>query len=368
MNEFVVIGGGIAGAAAGYFLAPHGRVTLLEAERTPGIHSTGRSAAWFSEYYGGTEVRALTAASRTFYEAPPPGFGDASLLNPRGALVLVPPDAGEEFDRAVADGAVEVSRDEAREMCPVLRPRSHERALLRPRACDLDVAATHQGFLAGVRRRGGRVVTGARVLAIEPVPGGRRVETTAGDFTAVYVVNAAGAWADEVAALAGAAPIGLRSLRRTAALVPGPFGHDAAAVASWPMVTDLAGTFYAKPESGGLLLSPADSTPMPPGDPRADDLDVALAIARFEEATTVKVTHVTHRWAGLRSSVSGDVPVIGEAADDPGFFWLAALSGYGIQVAPAAGLLLSALVTGTPSPELAACAPALAPASTARTS
>ncbi|WP_214327472.1 NAD(P)/FAD-dependent oxidoreductase [Nonomuraea sediminis] len=368
MNEFVVIGGGIAGASAGYFLAQHGRVTVLEGEPIPGIHATGRSAAWFSEYYGGPEVRALTAASRDFYETPPPGFGDAPLLSPRGALVLVPPGADEEFDQALAEGAVEVSTAESQAMCPVLRPGYHDRALLRPRACDLDVAAAHQGFLAGIRRRGGRVVTGAHVRAIERVPGGWRVETAADDFTAPYVVNAAGAWADEVADLAGVAPIGLRSLRRTAALVPAPAGHDAAAVASWPMVTDVAGTFYAKPESGGLLLSPADATPMPPGDPRPDDLDVALAIARFEEATTIKVTRVTHRWAGLRSSVAHDVPVIGEAPDDPGFFWLAALSGYGIQVAPAAGQLLSALVTGAPPRELAACVPALVPASPVRTS
>jgi D-arginine dehydrogenase len=353
MTDFLVIGGGIAGAAAGFFLSRYGRVILLEAERALGVHSTGRSAALLSEYYGPPVVRAMTSASRDFYSAPPPGFADTELLRPRGVLAV---GAGDEFEAAlksgssVPQGVQELTRAEAQLMVPVLRPGFYERAMLKPGACDVDVAAAHQGFLRAIRS-GGRVVTGAPVHNLKYRAGCWHAETPAGRFSAPVVVNAAGAWADEVAAHAQVPPIGLVPRRRTLALIPAPAGYARADVARWPLLGDVADTFYAKPESGGLLVSPVDGVPMAPGSPRAADEDVARAIARYEEATTVRVRRVVRSWAGLRSSVGDDLPVIREAPSAPGFFWLAGLGGYGIQIAPAAGELLAGLVVGAEVPD-----------------
>lgn len=352
-SDFLVIGGGIAGAAASHHLAPHGRVTLLEAESRPGLHSTALSAGLFSEYYGNRAVRTLTTASRPFYEK-------AGLLRPRGVLALALPGADAAFEQALLsgseapDGVSELDADEARRLCPILRPAAFGRALLRHGACDVDVAGAHRLLLDRCR-----VVTDARVTALSRNGGAWVAETTAGRFTAPVVVNAAGAWADRIAGLAGVAPQGMVPLRRTAAVVAPPDGHD---ISDWPMITDLAGTFYARPEAGGLMLSPADATPMPPGHVRPDNADIAAAVTRFERATTVQAGTVRRSWAGLRTSTADDTPVIGETAGAPGFFWLAALGGYGVQTAPAAGLLLARLVTGTTTPPpLSAVTTALAP-------
>jgi D-arginine dehydrogenase len=350
--DFLVVGGGIAGASAGYFLAESGRVTVVEQEPVPGYHSTGRSAALFTEYYGNGAVRALTRASRGFYRDPPSGF-TRPLLTPRGVLALCPPGAEERFDEVLASGLTapdpvrEIGAGEAMRYCPALRPGWFSRAMLKPAAMDIDVDALHQGFLRGVRARGGRVLRSAQLRSLTRINSqqrGWRADTDAGAVQAGYVVNAAGAWADEVARRAGVHRIGLTPLRRTAVLVAAP---DTMRTADWPMVLDVTETFYVKPESGRLLLSPYDATPVLPGDARPDDLDVATAIDRVNAATTLGIRHVQRAWAGLRSAVADDTPVIGEAPDAPGFFWLAALSGYGIQTAPAAGQLTAALVTGT---------------------
>ncbi|MFI6757687.1 NAD(P)/FAD-dependent oxidoreductase [Micromonospora sp. NPDC050417] len=349
--DFLIIGGGIAGASAGYHLAAYGRVILLEMESVAGYHSTGRSAALFSEYYGGPVVRALTSASRSFLDAPPPGFSATPLLTPRGVLALSPAGEDESFDAALADElaaptpAREIDVDEVQRYCPIVRPGRYHRAMVRPAAQDIDVDALHQGFLRGIRANGGQVVRSARVQSLTRLPDGWRAETGVGRFTGTQVVNAAGAWADQVAELAGVRPLGLTPLRRTAFLVDLPDGVRAE---RWPMVSDVAETFYFKPESGRLLISPADATPTPPGDVRPDDLDIAVGAARVEEATTLSIRRVHHAWAGLRTAAADDVPVVGRSADVEGFFWFAGLSGYGMQVAPSLGRLLAALVTGVP--------------------
>lgn len=337
-TDFLVVGGGIAGAGVGYFLAGSGPVTLLEAESVPGVHSTGRSAALFSEYYGNGVVRALTAASRSFFTGPPAGFADHPLLAPRGTVTLCLPGAEGLFAAALATGsshapvpAREIGTAEVRRRCPIVRAEAFSRAMLKPVTMDIDVAALHQGFLRGMRAGGGRVVTRARVHGLTRRAGLWRLVTDAGEFAAPVVVNAAGAWADELAALGGVRPVGLAALRRTVFLVDLPDGLDGA---SWPMVNDVAETFYVKPESGGLLISPADATRVLPGDARPDDLDIATAAERVEEITTLVVRHIRHAWAGLRSATGDDTPVVGEAPDAPGFIWLAGLSGYGIQTAP----------------------------------
>jgi D-arginine dehydrogenase len=347
-SDFLVVGGGIAGASAGYFLAASGQVTLLEREPVAGYHSTGRSAALFSEYYGNSVVRALTAASRSFYTAPPRGF-TTPLLSPRGVLALCPHGAEDRFAEVLAAGLTapvpvrELGPREAEQHCPVVRPEWFSRAMLKPAAMDIDVDAVHQGFLRGIRERGGHVVRSATVRGLYRRAGKWRAATTAGEFTAGCVINAAGAWADEIAQLAGLPGTGLTPLRRTACIVAAPAGARASA---WPMVADVTETFYVKPESGRLLVSPADATPVPPGDARPDDLDVAAAIDRVQAATTLRIRHVEHAWAGLRCAVPDDTPVVGPAPGETGFIWLAALSGYGIQTAPAAGQLAAALAAG----------------------
>jgi D-arginine dehydrogenase len=361
-SDFLIVGGGIAGAAAGYFLAQHGRVRLLEREQVPGYHATGRSAALFSEYYGPPVVRSLTAASRGFLSDPPPGF-DTPLLAARGVLALrpvrppahltLPPDTAAEgwdrwadacYEQALADGlrapvpVAELAADQVQQLCPALRRNWYRQAMYKPGAMDIDVNALHQGLLRGVRAHGGELITGAAVSSVQQRAGGWRIHSPAGQFTAPVLVNAAGAWADELAIQAGVAPLRLRTTRRTACLIDGP---DAMDVGAWPMVTDVTDTFYVKPESGRLLLSPADSQPVGPSDARPQDLDVAAAVERVNQATVLAIKHVVRAWAGLRTFAEDGLPVIGPAGGKPGFFWLAALGGYGIQLAPAAGQVLA---------------------------
>lgn len=345
MADFLVVGGGIAGAGAGYFLSAYGTVTLLEMESGPGYHATGRSAALFSEYYGNATVRALTAASRPFFEAPPPGFAEHPLLAPRGVVALCTADEQERFQLALAEGRTapvpvrEIDMAEVRALCPIVRTELFARAMYKPAASDIDVEALLRGFLRGITAAGGQVVTRTRVTGIARRGG----QWHAAGFAAPYLVNAAGAWADEVAALAGVRGCGLVPKRRTAFLVDGPPGVG---TAHWPMVADVSETFYVKPESGRLLVSPADVTPAPPGDARPDDLDVAVGAERVQQVTTLAFRRIHRAWAGLRTGAPGDVPVIGPDPRAPGFHWLAGLGGYGVQIAPAAGRALAEAVVG----------------------
>ncbi len=383
--DFIVLGGGIAGAACGAALALHGRVLLLEREQHFGYHATGRSAALFSEYFGNTAVRALTAASRAFFEAPPEGFTEVPLLTPRGVIALATDDdvAQGRFDAALAGGreaAVpprEIALDEARRLCPVLAPREHVRALLRAAAMDIDADALQQAYLRQLRARGGKALAGVAVTAIRREGGLWVVQAGDGTHAAPRLVNAGGAWADEVAAMAGVAPIGLVPKRRTAVLVDVPDEATAQRpLHEWPMVTDLADTFYFKPESGKLMVCPCDETASAPTDAQPEELDVAIAVARLEEVTTLSVRRVTHKWAGLRSFVGDEVPVLGAAPDAEGFFWAAALGGYGLQTAPAVAEAVASLVVNGELPQHLAArgltarmlSPARLPATTAAAS
>ncbi len=352
--DFIVLGGGVAGASCAFFLSAHGRVVLLEREPHFGYHASGRSAAVFSEYFGHPAVRKLTASSRSFFAAPPNGLTDVALLSPRGVVALASSEdvVRGRFDAALAAGEqaqsppFEISLDEARRLCPILAPDRYARALCRPSVMDIDVNALHQGLLRQVRAAGGTTLGGVAIEAIERHQGGWSLQSSAGNFAAPCVVNAAGAWADEVAKRAGVAPIGLLPKRRTAVLVELPAAAIAQrALAAWPMVLDLAETFYFKPESGKLMVCPFDESASTPGDVQPEELDVAIAIARLEEVTTLGVRRVAHKWAGLRSFVADQTPVLGQAPDADGFFWAAALGGFGIQAAPAVGRALASLVT-----------------------
>lgn len=348
--DFLVIGAGMAGASAAYALAAAGSVIVLEAEARAGVHATGRSAALFSETYGNAAVRALSRASRSFLTEPPEGFCESPILRPRGAL-FVADEAGRahlETMAAEEGGAFEpLSGEEARARVPILRPEAAVAGLYEAGAMDIDVDALHQGFLRGLRRRGGRLATDAAVTSLRRDGGLWTVGTRAGEFAAPVVVDAAGAWADAVAALAGLAPIGLQPKRRTAALVDGPELDFSA----WPLVIEAAETFYFKPDAGRLLISPADETDAEPGDAQPDDLDVAIAADRIERATTLSIRRIRHRWAGLRTFAADRTPVCGFDPRAEGFFWLAGQGGYGIQTAPALAGLAARLITGRPGAE-----------------
>ncbi len=362
--DFVVIGAGIAGASLAYELASHGRVIVLEIESQPGYHSTGRSAALFSEIYGNETVRALSRASREFFTSPPEGFVPHAILKPRGSLFIANEAQLEAFDtlrRApdVARHTRALSAEQALNLVPVLKREWLASAMLEEGSQDMDVHALHQGYLRGMKSRGAMLMCSSGVQSIAHAGGEWTIVAGGQQWFAPVVINAAGAWADDIASLAGVAPIGLEPRRRTALLIDPP---ENMAIDAWPMVLDVGDTFYFKPDAGRLLLSPADETPSPPGDAQPDELDVAIAVDRFEQATSIVVRQVKHRWAGLRSFVADRSPVIGFDPVAAGFCWLAGQGGYGIQTAPAAARLAAALITDrAPDEQLLPHVPALSP-------
>jgi len=351
--DFIVVGCGIAGASAGFWLAPHGRVIVLERESQPGYHSTGRSAALFMESYGTPQVRALTMASRAFLEQPPAGFSDYPLLSPRGALMVAAPGQEELLEQhwavlsAVAGNARRIGPGEVCALIPSFRPEKVAGGLLEPDASDMDVHAIHQGYLRGLRRAGGIVVPDAPVTALRREGGLWQVRAGGAVYEAPVVLDAAGAWADEVARLAGLAPIGLQPRRRSAMTFAPPEGVD---ITHWPMAIGVTEDWYFKPDAGMLLGSPANADPVDPQDVQPEELDIALAIHRIEEMTTLAIRRPARTWAGLRSFVADGDLVGGFDPRAPGFFWVAAQGGYGIQTSPAMGEACAALARGLPLP------------------
>jgi D-arginine dehydrogenase len=347
--DIVIIGGGVAGASAGFALAPDHRVILLERESQPGYHSTGRSAALFTEAYGNSAIRALTIASRGFLVAPPRGFTEHPLLTPRGMMMIARADQTERFELALEEARRHVKSvarlplDDAFARIPALRRDYVVAAFVEPEAMDIDVHAVHRGYLRGLTARGGRIVTDAEVTGLARNGAGWRIATRAGAFAAPVVINAAGAWCDEVAKLAGVAPIGLVPKRRTAITFDPPQGASSHA---WPSLVDVDEQFYFKPDAGRILASPADETPMPPCDVQPDELDIAILVDRLEQATTLQVKRIASKWAGLRSFVADKTLVAGFDRDAPGFFWLSGQGGYGIQTSPSMGRIAAALVAG----------------------
>jgi D-arginine dehydrogenase len=352
-SDIVIIGAGIAGASAAAELSRTHKMILLERESMPGYHSTGRSAALFSEIYGGAPVRALSRASREFLFNPPDGFTAHPLVKPRGSLYVASTAQRASLDTFLANPDVQQSvhrirREEALAACPILRPEYVDAAILEPDASDVDVHALHDGYLRLFKKRGGTLITSAEVRTLDRRNGAWIVATAAGTFRAPTIVNAAGAWADDVATKAGAAPQGIQPRRRTALLVELPAGQNPDA---WPMTIDIDETFYFKPDAGLLLVSPADETAIDPCDVQPEEMDIAIAIDRVERATTLKINRIRKKWAGLRSFGPDRSPVIGFDPSLAGFFWLAGQGGYGIQTAPAAALLAATLVRGEALPQ-----------------
>ena len=344
--DAVVIGAGIAGATVAAHLAPHHRVALVEAEDAAGYHTTGRSAALWVQNYGPADVRTLTGLSRAFFEAPPPGFADSPVLAHRPVLLLATEAQRGELHRVLSEGTGlrEASLAEATTLVPALRPGYAAAAAIEDDAFDMDVATLHAGFLKQVRVAGGVLALRSRTGRITRDRGAWQVDVTGGArFTAPVVVNAAGAWGDEVAQQAGVAPLGLVPKRRTGCIIdPAPW-----AVARWPMVCDVGESWYVRPEARTkLMVSPADQTPMHAHDVQPDELDVAIAMDRMQQALDIAVRRVERSWAGLRTFAPDGSLAFGWDGAADGFFWCVGQGGYGIQTAPAAGRLVADMIGG----------------------
>jgi D-arginine dehydrogenase len=340
-SDFLIVGGGIAGVGAAAHLAGSASVTVLETEDALGRHSTGRSAAIFIKNYGNNTLRALNAAAEPVL-ASGGEFAETGFLSPRGELVIATQEEVGQLDAylADADGMEIVSPSEAVRMVPILREELIAKAAREPNARDIDVDRLLQSYARHAKHKGAKLVQNAPATSIRREGDVWRVEAGGEVYCAPVLINAAGAWADGVAGLAGAARVGLTPMRRSAAILPAPDGHD---VSQWPAVVSASESWYAKPEAGKLMVSPADEDPVDPHDAWADDMVMAEGLHRFECATTVSVTRVERTWAGLRSFVKDRSPVVGFAPETPGFFWLAGQGGYGIQTAPALSRLVADL-------------------------
>lgn len=347
----VVIGGGMAGASVAAELAGLGaQVLLLERETQPGYHTTGRSAALYTVAYGPPVIRALSRASGVTFKAPGDSQRPHPLLRPRGAVFLARADQRDALDRLaheLGDALAPLATARAQDMLPLLRSGYLAGALIDHGAADIDVEALLRQYLRQLSAAGGTMRCGAMVTGLSREGGSWRIALPDGDLRAEIVVNAAGAWADHLAAMAGVAGIGLMPKRRTAALVSPPEGMQPDA---WPMAVDVDEQFYIKPDAGKLLVSPADETLSDPCDAQPEELDVAIGIDRVQQAFDLPVRRIDHKWAGLRSFVADKCPVAGQAPDAPGFFWLAGQGGYGIQSAPALARWTAAAVLGRPAP------------------
>lgn len=352
--DYLVVGSGIAGSSIASELAASAKVLLIEREACHGYHTTGRSAAMFIESYGNAWIRRPTAASRTFFDTPPDGFCSHALLQRRGSVTIATRDQIPALEalaseiEATGSKLQQIDGEAARALVPILRRDRVARAVFEPNSCDIDTHGLHSGFLRLARARGADVRLSAGVERIERRTPGWRISLAGGDTVrARVIVNAAGAWADVIAEMAGVRPMGLEPRRRTAVLIDPPAGL---AIDGWPTVIDVDEKFYFKPESGSLLASPADETPSAPVDAAPEELDIAECIDRIELATTLCVTQVRRSWAGLRTFAPDRTPVFGYDLDIADFFWFAGQGGYGMQTAPGAARLGAALALGQAIP------------------
>jgi D-arginine dehydrogenase len=343
--DIIVIGAGIAGASIAAHLAEHKTVAVLEMEDRAGYHTTGRSAASYEPNYGPPPMLAFTRASADFFINPPSGFSDGPLLVPRASL-FIEAQGQKEFTTkllALGSGLEEISEAEAFKHFSILRPSYAKRIFLDPQTGDLDVDLLHRGYLKLMKSRGGELVCNAEVKSITRRNSLWHVVTPTGEFIGETIVNAAGAWGDVVAKLAGVASIGLIPKRRSIGVIP---VDGIVGAADFPMVTDVAETWYAKPQSGKMIVSSADATPVDPHDAYADDMAIAEGIERLMNATTLEVERLDHSWGGLRTFTPDGSPAVGFDPHADGFFWLVGQGGYGIQSAPALSRTAAAMVLG----------------------
>lgn len=352
-QDFLIIGGGIAGVSAAARLSHLGSVTLLEAEGVLAHHASGRSAALYEPRYGAPPVVALSLASAAYFQA-------SGTLSPRGLMIVEGPEGRARFDHdRQAMALEEISLAEALRAVPVLNPATVAFAARGDQAFDIDTDLLLQQFAREARAQGAQIVTGARVGQIRRTPTGWAVTAGGTVHDARIVVNAAGAWADQVAVMAGVRPLGFTACRRSMARIPAPRGLD---VSRWPMIFGAGESWYAKPDAGALIVSPAEEHPMEPHDVWADDMVLAEGLVRYEAMVTEPVTRLIASWAGLRTFAPDRVLVIGLDPVEPAFFWLAGQGGYGFQTSPAASQLAADLIAGRAPVLEAAIVAALSPA------
>ncbi len=343
--DIIIVGAGIAGVSLAAELAEHASILLIEAEAHSGYHATGRSVAFWTESYGGPAIQPLTTASGPFLANPPSDFADRPIMKPRGALHI-----GKAQDRQCAgkllhdfgnSGVVFEAKDQEaiQSYIPGIR-NDWDHGIWEPGCCDIDVAALQASYLGKARRGGAKLVCNAQLRQASFATGIWQVETSAGNFTAKKIVNAAGAWADEVAVRADVQPIGITPLRRTVLQL----AVEPIAPSTLPLVIALDGSFYFKPDAGKIWLSPHDETPSAACDAVPNEIDVAIAIERFEGVVDWRITKLEHKWAGLRSFAPDRLPAIGPDRYHPEFFWFAGQGGFGIQTAPAAAKLAASLL------------------------
>lgn len=349
--DFLVVGGGMAGVACAAELASHGSVVLLERENSLAYHTTGRSAAISMESYGNTLIRQLTCASRSFFEKPPTGVTDEPLISPRGALIvadeanLIKLQTRYQAVVQQVPSATWMDHREVQSMVPFLSSQ-WVAGIYESSAFDLDVHAIHSAFVRQLRHRGGQIHTEREIVSAKRQDGQWEVRLSDGStLWCLHIINAAGAWADEVAQRCGSKALGIQALQRTVVVV-----NPGCDVSHMPYVGTVDEQIFMKPDVGRLMVSPCDETPSVPCDTLPDELGVAIAMDRLERATTLRPQRVLNRWAGLRVFVPDRSPLIGPDPQQPGLHWCAALGGYGIQTAPAVGALCAAQVTGTALP------------------
>jgi D-arginine dehydrogenase len=345
--DILIIGAGISGAGVAYAIGGRRRVIMLEGEFQPGYHATGRSAALYEPALGNATAQGFNAASGAFLRSPPPDFADRALMTPRGMLMIADAEGRPGLDQLInlntslGYAVRELTAEAAIAMVPILRRRLVHWAVLAPDVMDMDVHAIHRGYLRGFASVGGKLVCNAPVKRIEKRSGLWEIEAAGQIFRAPIVVNAAGAWADEVARYAGVSPLGLQPKRRTVAILPAPDGID---TREWPVTGFVGEPGYVKPEAGKLLVSAGDATPAEPQDIQPEDLEVAVLVDWLESKMTMSVKRVERRWAGLRTFASDDSPVLGEDPDASGFFWLAGQGGCGIMMSESLGRSLASMV------------------------
>jgi D-arginine dehydrogenase len=351
MNNFdiIVVGAGIAGASVAARLASERSVCVLEMEDRAGYHTTGRSAAAYEPNYGPREMLAFARASKDFLEQPPPGFADQTILTWRNSLFVEA--QGQEAHTAnllaSSIGLEEISVSQAQSLLPVLRDAYAQRIFLDTSSADIDVDVLHRGFLKMLKAHHGELVTNAPATAIERKNGTWHITTPKGIYTAKTIVNCAGAWGDRIADMAGVKPVGLVPKRRSIAIVPIPQGIDSR---GWPFISDIGETWYCKPQSGKLMVSSADATPVEPHDAYADDMAIAEGVDRLMQATTIEVDRVDHSWGGLRTFTEDGIPAVGYDPYTEDFFWLVGQGGYGIMTSPALSAAAAYLILHRPFP------------------
>ena len=348
--DFIVIGAGIAGSSAACRLSQHGKVIILEKESSPGYHTTGRSAAFFTENYGNSKIRAITRASRSFLEKPPRFFGNNKLMHNYGGSLFIANKSQNQlienelkYSKSNKANILEISPSEALIKVPIIKKEYLHRALIEPDAKAMDVDLIHQGFLRGLKDNEGKIILNAEVIDIKKINDQWRITTKEEILTSRYIVNAAGAWADRIGAMANCQTLDLQPKRRTVIIFSKNNNID---ISNWPVVIDIGENFYFKPEAGKILASPGDETDSLPCDSQPEEIDIAITVDRIENATKFNIKKIDHKWAGLRSFLPSRSPAVFEDLKQSGFFWLAGQGGYGIMTSPAISEMIECLITG----------------------